>query len=227
MLWLKLMLVILISEIGERTMCSDSEPAPSTEEKKNSPVTLPPKSLLNATTSDGCNYSEIPYFNDEGMGIEGGFLAVSCIKVCPAGKKENVVEGYGCVNPDVEQRALRQRVAIKRAVSKLPNLRQCSQARTSGSSCLDMYLKASVNSLHGEEVNITVGTCVKETCQPDNPPQHRTVTLMEEGEQDEEDGDEEDEGEEEEEEEEEGEEEEEEEEQEEEQEEEEQEQENP
>uniref|UniRef100_A0A0K8R3G9 Evasin n=1 Tax=Ixodes ricinus TaxID=34613 RepID=A0A0K8R3G9_IXORI len=137
MMLLKLTLVIIISEIGERTMCS----APSTKENESAPVTFPPKSLLNATTSNGCKHSEVPYFEDEGPGFPGGFLAVSCTKDCPSGKEENVAEGYRCV--------------------------------------------ATVNSLHEEEADVTVGTCVKGTCQPDKPPRHRTVQLITEEEEEE------------------------------------------
>uniref|UniRef100_A0A0K8R9N5 Putative secreted salivary gland peptide n=1 Tax=Ixodes ricinus TaxID=34613 RepID=A0A0K8R9N5_IXORI len=91
---LKLTLVILLSEIAERTMCSDSDPSSSA--KENAPVTWPQKSLLNASSSSGCTHQEIPYF-DDAMGSQGGFLAVNCTKSCPEGKQENVVQGYQCV----------------------------------------------------------------------------------------------------------------------------------
>uniref|UniRef100_A0A090X9I0 Putative secreted protein n=1 Tax=Ixodes ricinus TaxID=34613 RepID=A0A090X9I0_IXORI len=97
MLLLKLTLVVLISEISERALCADSGPAPSAKENENAPVTLPPKSLLDAPTSNGCYHLELPYFDDEEADIPGGFLAVNCTKSCPDGIQENVVEGYHCV----------------------------------------------------------------------------------------------------------------------------------
>uniref|UniRef100_A0A090XD03 Putative secreted protein n=1 Tax=Ixodes ricinus TaxID=34613 RepID=A0A090XD03_IXORI len=93
MLWLKLTLVILISEIGERTMCSESGPAPSTKENKNAPETLPQASLLNNMDRNGCNHQLLPYIK----GGQVGFLTVNCTKSCPGEIKENDANGNPCV----------------------------------------------------------------------------------------------------------------------------------
>uniref|UniRef100_A0A090XCZ4 Putative secreted protein n=1 Tax=Ixodes ricinus TaxID=34613 RepID=A0A090XCZ4_IXORI len=50
-----------------------------------------------------------------------------------------------------------------------------------GNSCV-----ATVDSLSREEATVTVGACDKGSCIPGNPPQHLTVTLMVEGEEEEE-----------------------------------------
>uniref|UniRef100_A0A6B0ULJ5 Putative evasin n=1 Tax=Ixodes ricinus TaxID=34613 RepID=A0A6B0ULJ5_IXORI len=68
MLWLKLMLVILISEIGERAMCSGSGPVPSVKESEKTPYSLPQESLIN-DTSDGCNRQLLPYLDENGMTV--------------------------------------------------------------------------------------------------------------------------------------------------------------
>ncbi|XP_040062674.2 uncharacterized protein LOC120837411 [Ixodes scapularis] len=91
MLCLELMLVILISEIGERTMCSDS----SAKENKNGLETLPQELLMTQKDSIGCNYTLLPYFVDATM--DNGFLYVNCTKTCPERKHETVVNGNECV----------------------------------------------------------------------------------------------------------------------------------
>uniref|UniRef100_A0A0K8RH52 Evasin n=1 Tax=Ixodes ricinus TaxID=34613 RepID=A0A0K8RH52_IXORI len=99
MLLLKLTLVILLSEIAERTMCSDSGPASSANEGENVPKTWPPGSLLDGPSSDGCNYKALPYFEgDEETGIaDSGVLALNCTKSCPDEKREKVTDGNPCV----------------------------------------------------------------------------------------------------------------------------------
>uniref|UniRef100_A0A0K8R3E8 Evasin n=1 Tax=Ixodes ricinus TaxID=34613 RepID=A0A0K8R3E8_IXORI len=140
MLLLKLTLVVLISEIGERTMCSDSGRATSAKENEEGLKTLPQQSLINET-SDGCTRQVLPYFEEE---TGGGVLTVNCTKVCPEGKKETDVNGNPCV--------------------------------------------ATVEALSKEEVTVTVGTCDKGSCKPDNPPQSRTVALITEEEEEEGEG---------------------------------------
>uniref|UniRef100_A0A6B0TTR5 Putative evasin n=1 Tax=Ixodes ricinus TaxID=34613 RepID=A0A6B0TTR5_IXORI len=54
MLLLKLTLVILILEIGERTMCS--APGSCATDGDSSPVNLPPSSLINSTDDKKCTY---------------------------------------------------------------------------------------------------------------------------------------------------------------------------
>ncbi|XP_040076642.1 uncharacterized protein LOC120848693 [Ixodes scapularis] len=88
MVLLKVILVVLISEIGSFA-----------KEDENSPVTLPPQSLINDTDSKGCNRQLLPYFDGDGetgfMG--GGFLTVNCTKSCPEGIKETDVNGNECL----------------------------------------------------------------------------------------------------------------------------------
>uniref|UniRef100_A0A6B0UTT5 Putative evasin n=1 Tax=Ixodes ricinus TaxID=34613 RepID=A0A6B0UTT5_IXORI len=92
MLWLKLMLVILISEIGERAMCSGSGPVPSVKESEKTPYSLPQESLIN-DTSDGCNRQLLPYLDENGMGV----LTVNCTKYCTGDKQATDVNGNPCI----------------------------------------------------------------------------------------------------------------------------------
>uniref|UniRef100_A0A6B0UWJ8 Putative evasin n=1 Tax=Ixodes ricinus TaxID=34613 RepID=A0A6B0UWJ8_IXORI len=91
MLWLKLILFILLSEISERTMCSAS----SAKENENAPRTLPQDSLINDKDPNGCLRQLLPFFEDVEMG--NGFLDVNCTKPCKGGKTEDVVTGNLCV----------------------------------------------------------------------------------------------------------------------------------
>uniref|UniRef100_A0A0K8R9I3 Evasin n=1 Tax=Ixodes ricinus TaxID=34613 RepID=A0A0K8R9I3_IXORI len=99
MLLLKLTLVVLISEIGERALCAASGPAPSANEDKDAPVTLPPESLLDGDTSGGCGYKVLPYFDgEEETGFTGGgFLALNCTKSCRDERVETVTDGNECI----------------------------------------------------------------------------------------------------------------------------------
>uniref|UniRef100_A0A6B0UQ89 Putative evasin n=1 Tax=Ixodes ricinus TaxID=34613 RepID=A0A6B0UQ89_IXORI len=63
MLWLKLILFILLSEISERTMCSAS----SAKENENAPRTLPQDSLINDKDPNGCLRQLLPFFEDVEM----------------------------------------------------------------------------------------------------------------------------------------------------------------
>uniref|UniRef100_A0A090X9H0 Putative secreted protein n=1 Tax=Ixodes ricinus TaxID=34613 RepID=A0A090X9H0_IXORI len=91
MLLLKLTLVVLISVIGERALCTDS----SAKENENAPETLPEDLLMIEKDSSGCNYTLLPYFVEATM--DYGFLYVSCTKSCPEGKHETAVTGTECV----------------------------------------------------------------------------------------------------------------------------------
>ncbi|XP_040076647.1 uncharacterized protein LOC120848698 [Ixodes scapularis] len=93
MLLLKLTLVILISAIGERTMCSDSGPALQAKEKEKELESLLQGSLI-TESSDGCTYQLLPYFENE---MDNGFLYVNCTKSCPEGQHETAVTGNECV----------------------------------------------------------------------------------------------------------------------------------
>uniref|UniRef100_A0A0K8RLH5 Putative secreted salivary gland peptide n=1 Tax=Ixodes ricinus TaxID=34613 RepID=A0A0K8RLH5_IXORI len=88
MLLLKLALVVLISEIGERALCAAS----SAEENKIVPKTLPQELLINET-SDGCFYQLLSYIDEHGM----GFLTVNCTKVCTGKIQKTDVDGNPCV----------------------------------------------------------------------------------------------------------------------------------
>uniref|UniRef100_A0A090XD02 Evasin n=1 Tax=Ixodes ricinus TaxID=34613 RepID=A0A090XD02_IXORI len=86
MVLLKLTLVILILEIGERTMCSD----PCKMEAESSPFKLPQSSLLDAPDEEGCKY-QLLFVEAEGP------LVVNCTKDCPNGEKKTVTEGEACI----------------------------------------------------------------------------------------------------------------------------------
>uniref|UniRef100_A0A6B0USY2 Putative evasin n=1 Tax=Ixodes ricinus TaxID=34613 RepID=A0A6B0USY2_IXORI len=107
MLWLKLMLVILISEIGERAMCSGSGPVPSVKESEKTPYSLPQESLIN-DTSDGCNRQLLPYLDENGMGV----LTVNCTKYCTGDKQATDVNGNPCIFK-VKQAAKPGKVKVK------------------------------------------------------------------------------------------------------------------
>uniref|UniRef100_A0A0K8RH81 Putative secreted salivary gland peptide n=1 Tax=Ixodes ricinus TaxID=34613 RepID=A0A0K8RH81_IXORI len=87
MLWLKLTLVILILEIGERAMCSDS----CSMDAKSSPKALPQSSLLNTTDDKGCKYQVLADWDT------GDFLIVNCTKTCPKGERSTVTNGQTCI----------------------------------------------------------------------------------------------------------------------------------
>uniref|UniRef100_A0A0K8RHK4 Evasin n=1 Tax=Ixodes ricinus TaxID=34613 RepID=A0A0K8RHK4_IXORI len=87
MLLLKLTLFILILEIGERAMCSDSCPM----DAKSSPKALPQSSLLNTTDDKGCKYQVLADWDT------GDFLIVNCTKTCPKGEHSTVTNGQTCI----------------------------------------------------------------------------------------------------------------------------------
>uniref|UniRef100_A0A090X9G8 Putative secreted protein n=1 Tax=Ixodes ricinus TaxID=34613 RepID=A0A090X9G8_IXORI len=95
MLLLKLTLVVLISVIGERALCTDSNPAPLAKENEKAPDTLPQVSLINNTDPNGCRYQVLPWFSDDGM--DGGFLTVQCTKSCPKEIQETDADGNPCI----------------------------------------------------------------------------------------------------------------------------------
>uniref|UniRef100_A0A090XB41 Putative secreted protein n=1 Tax=Ixodes ricinus TaxID=34613 RepID=A0A090XB41_IXORI len=99
MLLLKLTLVVLISVIGERALCTDSGPAPSAKEIETAPETLPQELLIHQRDSDGCEYDLLPYFDEsDGMdNTDAGFLTVNCTKSCPGEIKKTDVNGNPCV----------------------------------------------------------------------------------------------------------------------------------
>uniref|UniRef100_A0A0K8R3D9 Putative transcription factor n=1 Tax=Ixodes ricinus TaxID=34613 RepID=A0A0K8R3D9_IXORI len=95
MLLLKLTLVILILEIGERTMCSKSGSTSSAQENEDVSNPLPPGTYINVPDEKGCSYKQILDYS-EGEALMGNYLVLTCTKSCPPGQKRNVVDGNKC-----------------------------------------------------------------------------------------------------------------------------------
>uniref|UniRef100_A0A090X9H2 Putative secreted protein n=1 Tax=Ixodes ricinus TaxID=34613 RepID=A0A090X9H2_IXORI len=87
MLSLKLTLVVLILEIGERVLCAGS----CATDAESSPVNLPPSSLINTTDDKKCRYQVLADL------VNMGFLTVDCTKVCPTGEGSPVTNGESCI----------------------------------------------------------------------------------------------------------------------------------
>uniref|UniRef100_A0A0K8R9S9 Evasin n=1 Tax=Ixodes ricinus TaxID=34613 RepID=A0A0K8R9S9_IXORI len=87
MLSLKLTLVVLILEIGERALCADPCPMAA----GSSEVGLDPSSLLDTPDNEKCNYKVLADLNHM------DFLIVNCTKDCQDGKRSTVTDGQSCI----------------------------------------------------------------------------------------------------------------------------------
>uniref|UniRef100_A0A090XE77 Putative secreted salivary gland peptide n=1 Tax=Ixodes ricinus TaxID=34613 RepID=A0A090XE77_IXORI len=159
MLLLKLTLVILILEIGERTMCSG--PCPTAAE--SSPLDLPPGSLLDTPDNKKCNYKVLADL--DAMEV----LIVNCTKTCTNGKHRTVTNGQTCINKFwVSTSATAQSGPASTAPKEI------TQPKVTETESTEL-----------NEVTVLVGTCQNGSCvAPDNT-NCRTITLPEEADDDE------------------------------------------